>query len=221
LEAALEAALEAGFEATFGAAFAVVFFVAGERFAAAACFAPTAFPPAFVAVLAAAGLVARFAAEASDAVFFAGAFASVFFGGAVFDPVARADPDLAAAVFVAADFVAADFTDLAVVDFAATVFAAAAGLRAARADVVFGAVLPRDVSARRLPVAAFFAEAVSAPVPRAVVVRAAMASPRCKTGARRNAAHSRGWQEYGSYARPPTVPRNMSGSRPSFPRLQV
>lgn len=44
----------------------------------------------------------------------------------------------------------------------------------------------------------------SGAAPPAVCVRSAIASPSCKTGARRAAAHSGGWQEYGTYRRPTT-----------------
>jgi len=52
---------------------------------------------------------------------------------------------------------------------------------------------------------------------RAAAARSAMASPRCKTGARRGAAHSRGWQEYGLYAPPTNVPHILDRNRPDNP----
>jgi hypothetical protein len=48
---------------------------------------------------------------------------------------------------------------------------------------------------------------------RATLVRSAIASPTCKTGARRGAAHSRGWQEYGTYARPTNLPHLVARFR--------
>jgi hypothetical protein len=52
---------------------------------------------------------------------------------------------------------------------------------------------------------------------RAAAARSAMASPRCKTGARRGAAHSRGWQEYGLYPRPTNVPHILDRNPSDHP----
>jgi hypothetical protein len=87
------------------------------------------------------------------------------------------------------------------------------------ADVALAAVLTLDLSLRRLLVVVCLAEPASGPIPRAALARVAMASPKCKTGARRNAAHSRGWQEYGTYARPTNMPHDMGGSGRSAPPL--
>jgi hypothetical protein len=45
---------------------------------------------------------------------------------------------------------------------------------------------------------------------RAARARSAMASPTCKMGARRGAAHSRGWQEYGKYGPATNMPHEIA-----------
>jgi hypothetical protein len=47
----------------------------------------------------------------------------------------------------------------------------------------------------------------------ATPARSAMASPNNKTGARQVAAHSRGWQEYGTYRRPTNTPHDLTRIR--------
>jgi hypothetical protein len=171
-----------------------------------AALGPSAFVPAgFVVVVFRAG--ERFAMDAVGAGFtgadFAGDFTAAGFVPADFsvDFTATFSVDFTATGFSAADSDAMDFADVDATEFAVLFVAAPAVLplvvpldpdpaifvlvwarRLVGAEVVFGAILPGEVSARRLLVVAFLAEAVSEPALRAVVLRAAMASPRCRNG---------------------------------------
>jgi hypothetical protein len=50
---------------------------------------------------------------------------------------------------------------------------------------------------------------------RAAGTRSAIASPTCKMGARRGAAHSRGWQEYGTYGPATNMPHEVARFSPA------
>ena len=71
--------------------------------------------------------------------------------------------------------------------------------------VAFAATVLRALVA----VVAAFVALLEVPL-RAARARSAMASPTCKMGARRGAAHSRGWQEYGTYAPATNMPHEIA-----------
>jgi hypothetical protein len=145
----------------------------------------------------------------ADAFFAAGAaFDFVAFAPAVFDPVAFALVEfrtgaafLPGAAFFAgvAAFDGTGFVTVAF--FTAAVFAAA---------LVLGAAFLPAPTGRLTVLSAVFAAFGAAAVFDVTLARSAMASPTCKTGARRGAAHSRGWQEYGTYGRPTNTPHPRS-----------
>src|SRR6266545_954574 len=204
----------------FAARAAFTGFAAGAALAVPAVFlVPVVFPVPvdFVAGAAFAALVAG----GEAAVF----FTVTFFAGACFAAAFVAEPALLAAAFVADALVAdagltaaADRPVPAAVDpvapflagdFAATAFpppaVAAADLVAVRPPAATVFVAPREAPGVPADVAAAF----DAPF-RAARTRSAMASPTCKMGARRGAAHSRGWQEYGTYGPATNMPHELA-----------
>src|SRR6266545_1710016 len=199
LAGAAFAALVAGGEA---AVFFTVTFFAGACFAAAFVAEPALLAAAFVAD----ALVAGAALPAAVVRLVVAAFVAgtVDLGVAFFPDAgltAAADRPVPAAVDPVAPFLAGDF--------AATAFpppaVAAADLVAVRPPAATVFVAPREAPGVPADVAAAF----DAPF-RAARTRSAMASPTCKMGARRGAAHSRGWQEYGTYGPATNMPHELA-----------
>src|SRR6266545_4480628 len=199
LAGAAFAALVAGGEA---AVFFTVTFFAGACFAAAFVAEPALLAAAFVAD----ALVAGAALPAAVVRLVVAAFVAgtvdldvAFFPDAGL--TAAADRPVPAAVDPVAPFLAGDF--------AATAFpppaVAAADLVAVRPPAATVFVAPREAPGVPADVAAAF----DAPF-RAARTRSAMASPTCKMGARRGAAHSRGWQEYGTYGPATNMPHELA-----------
>jgi hypothetical protein len=201
-----------------GADFAVAFFadfvaaLAGLRFSAVLTLAGLAFDLAafdLATVLAAVDLPAVFVAPD-----FTGAFAGLGFATAL-------DGLDFVVVFDGLDFAGVLATAAREPEPAVRVPEPAAG----RTAVAFllpvdFAVAPVRAAARLDPAAAAGAPAFRPMVLRcaaadlaAALVRSAMASPRCKTGARRAAAHSRGWQEYGMYRQSTIAPHVLGPNR--------
>src|SRR6266545_2084360 len=179
-----------------------VAFVAGACFAAAFVAEPALLAADFVAD----ALVAGAALPAAVVRLVVAAFVAgtvdldvAFFPDAGL--TAAADRPVPAAVDPVAPFLAGDF--------AATAFpppaVAAADLVAVRPPAATVFVAPREAPGVPADVAAAF----DAPF-RAARTRSAMASPTCKMGARRGAAHSRGWQEYGTYGPATNMPHELA-----------
>lgn len=161
-------------------------------------------------------LAAAVSASALAAVVLASALAAVVFASAPTagravadfedaDPVAAFEAgDLAGLAFAAllpadVDLVTAGF--LAAADFGAVDFDAG---RAVTDAVTAPVAEARAGTAWSTPRARLVARSFATPAP------SAMASPDNKTGARQVAAHSRGWQEYGTYGPPTNTPHDAT-----------
>jgi hypothetical protein len=165
---------------------AVLTEVAGVA-AAAACFVAAVFAAAvFVAAVFVAGVVLAavpFAWAGAVVADFVGAALTVAFVGFATVPAGAA---FAVAFVAFATVPAGAALPVAFVAFAVA-FVACAAFEGADALLVVP-VVPVFLAGDAAAFDAAF---------RAAVARSAMASPKCKTGARRGAAHSRGWQGYG------------------------
>jgi hypothetical protein len=191
------------------------------------------FPPALAVVLVAGLPDVDAAALAADFGFAAVALAGADFAAAGFVPLADFDVDFAGAVFAAFVVVALAGVAFAGVDFSGVVFAPsafAADFFAGDFLAVAGVAAP-DFAADDFTVALtadFVVDSAAAcagtapPAPERVRLTtlflatpapSAMASPNNKTGARQVAAHSSGWQEYGTYGRPTNMPHDLTRIR--------
>jgi hypothetical protein len=158
-------------------------------------------PLVFVALSAFAAVFTEVAGVAAAACFVAAVFLAAVFVAAVFVGVVLAAVPFAGAGAVVADFAGAAFT-VAFVAFATVPAGAAFAVAFVAFAVAFVACAAFEGADALLvvPVVPVFLAGDAAAFEaafRAAVARSAMASPRCKTGARRGAAHSRGWQGYG------------------------